>query len=87
MLTHTITRVQTTNAHGVLWRCDSCDAWWGSQVGATPQTNFLHDLPATVSEALPWEDYRGWISEPLYASVCPQCGKTVQETFYSREPA
>jgi hypothetical protein len=59
---------------GAAWKCSHCEIWWGSQVGKARQTRFLMQLPSTLAEDLPWDEYRGWKEKPQNAQLCPNCG-------------
>lgn len=59
---------------GMIYRCNSCGVWWGSQVGKARKTGLLNQLPERVAAGLPWDEYRGWRERGRLDS-CPECGK------------
>lgn len=76
---------KTSSQAGALWRCPHCGAWWGSQIGKEPGTNFLLCLPEAIANTLSWDDYRGWKSAHVDASVCPRCGKNAVSPVFARQ--
>lgn len=59
---------------GAAWKCSRYEIWWGSQIGKARQTRFLMELPQTVTNILPWDEYRGWKETSNNAHLCPKCG-------------
>lgn len=70
-------------AAGAAWTCDTCQVWWGSQNSPKPTTRFLLQLPADLTEHLPWDQYRGWKLAVDEAGICPECGQPTGRIVYS----
>jgi hypothetical protein len=77
-------QMEITTIDEALWKCDRCQAWWGSQADGRGGSRLLLDLPEAFAEVLPWDDYRGWKIAGAEISVCPQCGNTVMHPLFSR---
>jgi hypothetical protein len=64
-----------------LYRCKSCDCWWGNSQQDVPEKRLLWHLVEPHSNAFLWVDYRGW-QQKGKAGLCPECGQAVSEADF-----
>ena len=63
---------------GAIWICESCNIWWGSQIGKHPTTTFLIQLDK-VGLLPSWDSFRGCKLVAEEASICLECGTLITQ--------
>jgi hypothetical protein len=74
-----------------LYRCRSCQAWWGGHEAeepdappaSQPEAHLLFHLAEAHPELFLWEKYRGWRTAAAGADVCPDCGAPINRPKFS----
>jgi hypothetical protein len=64
-----------------LYRCESCEQWWGSSELDVPEKRLLWRLVEPFSDSYLWVDYGGW-RQGVDGGCCLRCGREAGEVVW-----